>query len=382
MNDLDAWLTSACGLMAAVFGKVRDQDFLIQDNRERVFCTRDGACFPGDGPARPNHAAGIGYFGLEAAREELQRRQGLLGLREHIAAHYREQSERMNGDPMIRSLRREQGLPERVDLCSLLPNAAARAPYAVLTRQIATLNFESLWFLLTIRPSLWRNNPACRALLRDWLGEKTSLFADADMAGDILQYQEDAFSFTNSFKRSLLDLRVATWEQDTLEVCQHHLRNVCFDERTGIGDIRLKSGQGGRPNHATLGRMHNATMHCFLPDLPLRDISLFFRSIFRGRMKNKARSYYTLYLMFAVQHVILMENFSLSPACPGEKRFTESIVLPALEEIESEFGLQPLIVPVSPFRPEALEWYYHPLSPCLTAELRTQGMSIPGDLPA
>ncbi|WP_153307036.1 hypothetical protein [Desulfonatronum thioautotrophicum] len=382
MNDLDAWLTSACGLMAAVFGKVRDQDFLIQDNRARALCTRDGACFPGCEPARPNQPAGIGYFGLEAAREELQRRQGLVGLREKIAAHYREQSERMNADPVIRSLRREQGLPERVDLYSLLPNAAARAPYAVLTRQIATLNFETLWFLLTIRPSMWRNKPACRALLRDWLGDKTALFADADMAGDILQYQEDGFSFSNSFKRSLLDLRVATWSQDTLMVCQHHLRNVCFDERTSIGAIRLNSGHGGEPGRATLGRIHNATMHCFLPDLLLRDISLFFRSIFRGRMQNKARSNYKLYLMFAMQHVILMENFILSTACPGEKRFTESIVLPALEEIESEFGLQPLIVPVSPFRPEALEWYYHPLSPGLAAALKSQDIPTSGNLPA
>ena len=382
--------------MARVLGRPERQDLLISHGRDMVLDTAEGV-YPlsgkkGDKPDKP----GITYYGLEAARQELIKRQSCSRLRAKIRDCYLSESRQMNSSPLIRDLRKEQGLPEEVNLYSMLPNPGANAPFAVLTRQISALNFESLWFCLCTNQKIWRENQQAHQELRDWLGPYISLLGDRDIPSDILQYQEDGYSGRNLFKWSLLQPGIASLKENRAYIQSIHLNSRFFDQDRAMGKIRLNqvrnknpspsgaqtpvhktNAQTTGPEYVTLGDFHNRLFRFFFPGMALQDISLFFKSIFRERLKNNARSYYRLYLMFALQNIILMENFSLSGSCPGEKKFTEDIVLPALEEIESCFGLAPLIVPVSPFKPETIRWYYLPASPPLSQALKAQGIVFP-----
>lgn len=90
----------------------------------------------------------------------------------------------------------------------------------------------------------------------------------------------------------------------------------------------------------TLVDFHHGLLQQNLPDLDIFDISGWRH--FEGK---KASDYYKYFLSLFVCTGILFENFVTSPQ---EQVFFDSIVAPSIAEVESIFGVSPLIVKVVP----------------------------------
>ena len=94
--------------------------------------------------------------------------------------------------------------------------------------------------------------------------------------------------------------------------------------------------------------------HYKLPkDLIFYDISKWY-----DRNGGNASAYYTNFLMLFTVYGILFENFLLNGK---EEEFSETVVLPAIENIVNLTGVKPLIVPLSLIDTEDEEyWISHP----------------------
>lgn len=65
---------------------------------------------------------------------------------------------------------------------------------------------------------------------------------------------------------------------------------------------------------------------------------------------------------FCIVKGILFENFIIKEK-ENEKKFVESIIIPAFEEVSQYFNLKPLIVPLLPLKDEEKEyWIHYPIS--------------------
>ena len=74
--------------------------------------------------------------------------------------------------------------------------------------------------------------------------------------------------------------------------------------------------------------------------------------------KKKTKHWYLHYLALFICHGILFENFIMDN---GEKEFTEKKILPSFHALVKEFGVRPIIVPISPIESENdLYWWLYP----------------------
>jgi hypothetical protein len=85
--------------------------------------------------------------------------------------------------------------------------------------------------------------------------------------------------------------------------------------------------------------------------LERRDITDWYHTI------GRPADYYYPYLLHFVAHGVFFEKFETG-VDEREYRFTQSVVLPALQKVEEQFGLKPLLVRLYPENQSDEEDFY------------------------
>jgi len=151
----------------------------------------------------------------------------------------------------------------------------------------------------------------------------------------ILEYHDDKFvSSENRSKRSLGKMPIYQYTStDGRDMVQYE--TVCdFNTSTGkkFKDIVCINGEKFIPFHHRLFRTLtglNPKTYCF-------DASDWF-----ALAGKKAELYYEQLLTFFIRDGILFENFM---PLRSESAFTKTIVMPAFEKLEKQYGIKPLVV--------------------------------------
>ena len=193
--------------------------------------------------------------------------------------------------------------------------------YAVLARQIATPNFESIRFLKMAR--------------------------DAGLSPMLMEYVSDKFSGENVSKLSYGIMEVEESELlSQIVICK-----VASYLGKPLEKVKTLWGQSFVDfHHEMLGAVPD---FAGVPCLDLSD--------WCHRNGPAAKVYYQRYLSLFVSNAILFETF---PDDDEVGPFTRGIVIPAIERIMAENGgLKPLIVPLDPDGDEGgPHWYRYPVS--------------------
>ena len=167
----------------------------------------------------------------------------------------------------------------------------------------------------------------------------------------LFEYPDDKFTSKNNFKHSLCQIRVHSGinknGKDLIE--KINIIDLVKNDGKIIRDISTLWGEPLLDFHRKLFK------HYELPtDLIFHDISDWYH-----RNGNNAVNYYTNFLLLFVCNGILFENFLTSKDSEGI--FTETVVLPTINEIQRLTGIKPLIVPISLLDMEDQEyWISHP----------------------
>jgi hypothetical protein len=203
-----------------------------------------------------------------------------------------------------------------------LPDAFKHEPRAVLSRHIITPDIEFNRFLE--------------------LSNKVALEAE------VIEYIDDKFCSINSDKLGLAKMAF------------YHGRSRNGDAIISYRTVVDCASYDGKrfSEMKTLWDEDFVTFHHRLLALKTQTISYADYSSWFHFHGNCAAEYYTHLLALFICNGILFENY-LTVAQEGE--FTKNVVLPAIEELESLFGLKPLIIPVLP--PDEVDdksWWCYP----------------------
>ena len=204
-----------------------------------------------------------------------------------------------------------------------IPEVLKNKKCGVLSRQVATFNFESKRFI--------------------------SLSVENNLKPIFFEYHRDKFAPENEFKYSLGKINIHNGfgkkggkknEQKTI---------INFNDYNGkkIIDIHTKWGE-------PLINFHNKL---FSEYKSIFDVQFFEGSDWYKRNGLSPLEYYKKFILFFVLNGILFENFFPKGV---ESNFTKEIILPAIEYVFSTTGFKPLIVPIEPIDIEMDEyWYYY-----------------------
>ena len=207
-----------------------------------------------------------------------------------------------------------------------LPEPMKGKKSIVLFRHVATPNYEVIRFL-----------NAADAL--------------ADFQPLILEYTHDRFNNRNEWKFSLAKLR--------FHKGHNRLGESIFENRTIIDinasnnvPIREIRTEWGEPLHEFHHRLFGTLFPQFT-DAPY-DLSEWLHVY-----GPTAKEYYKAFLSLFLKDGILFENFLFDGK---EASFTDTVILPALEELRNESGYKPLIIPLEPTTIEGDQfWLSHPI---------------------
>jgi hypothetical protein len=143
----------------------------------------------------------------------------------------------------------------------------------------------------------------------------------------VTEYYDDIFTHINLDKRNLGRLQVNFEKKDikTVDVIDFH-----ENEKMKLGDVVLKSGE-------KLVDFHRNLLGILKYEVDFVENSAWFHR-FGG-----ASEYYYYYLLHFVAHGVLFETF-VDEGDSYEDEFTQTVILPAIEKIERNFGIKPLIV--------------------------------------
>lgn len=163
----------------------------------------------------------------------------------------------------------------------------------------------------------------------------------------VLEYHQDLFVHFNEEKKGLGRLRLRLEEGTPVMV---DIINFFDNEKKKLGEATLKDGE-------KLVEFH----HRLFPIAGYTDVVLFDNSQWFKNFKNASEYYYYLLLHF-VCHGVLFETFIIDPE-DSEGEFTRSVILPALQRIYENFGVQPLIIQQYPdiqTKEEDFYWWCYP----------------------
>ena len=200
------------------------------------------------------------------------------------------------------------------------------APKAVLSRYIATPNFELLYFLDSART--------------------------IDLEPLCFEYYDDKFVGKNDLKYYLCKLYFDMGEGKRGGRKTDCFKVVDFDKLEGkrFSDIRTLENK-------SLIDFHHDMLSKIDQNINFQTIDF---SDWFNKTRNESEYYYLYYLALFLCHGILFENFLVNKE---EKDFTENKVLPSFYKLEEMFGVRPLIVPLSYFADEAHQhWQHYPES--------------------
>ena len=159
------------------------------------------------------------------------------------------------------------------------------------------------------------------------------------------EFLDDIFITTNHDKASLAKMSFYHGLDDDGNMIKTVRKIINLDgseEKKKIREIKTLEGE-------YLVDLHHKLMLKNFPNAKIFDGSEWFKS--KGYCASK---YYKHVLAMAICHGVLFENFL---DYGYEAKLVSDILIPALEEIEREFGLKPLIVSVAPVH-KALEKYW------------------------
>lgn len=159
------------------------------------------------------------------------------------------------------------------------------------------------------------------------------------------EFLGDMFTHSNREKQGWGRLR-ATEEKRKLII---NLFSCQANDRKKISDVVTHTGE-------MLAGFHHRLLDIEGYRIEHRDLTDWYRAI--GRPSD----YYYPYLLHFVAHGVLFEYFQ-TDSDEAENRFTQTVVLPALQKVEERFGLKPLIVQLYPENQtdeEDFYWWCYP----------------------
>lgn len=162
-----------------------------------------------------------------------------------------------------------------------------------------------------------------------------------------LEFTGDIFTHLNEEKKGLgrMHVTLADGSPATFDIMDFHA-----NEKVRLSEAFLKSGENLVDFH------HRLLQVAGLP-VQLHDNTAWFRRI------GKPSAYYYYLLSHFVVHGVLFETFSTDCRDGKETGFTKEVVGPALDRIEAQFGLKPLIVRLYPeeqIDDEVFYWWSYP----------------------
>ncbi len=161
-----------------------------------------------------------------------------------------------------------------------------------------------------------------------------------------------------------LNDKFCTRNQDKLR-----LGKMIFSNKTGSGE-KQNNGEikvidlPGNENMAfnkikTLQGENFVGFHRRIFNMMYGKIDTFDVSMLKTNGEDAERVYEKVLACF-ICHGVLFENYIVKDS-HYEKKFTRNVVLRAIQQLESVFGVKPLIVPLLPIREEdSSEWMYYP----------------------
>jgi len=163
----------------------------------------------------------------------------------------------------------------------------------------------------------------------------------------ILEYHDDIFTHMNEEKKGLGRLRVVLKNgmRSTVDIMDFHA-----SEKQRLGDVAVKTGE-------KLVDFHHNLFSVSGYEVDFLENSMWFHGI------GRAADYYYYLLLHFVAHGALFETFSLDEREKGEAGFVENIVLPNIDRIKKEFGINPIIVrdyPENQTDEEDFYWWCYP----------------------
>ncbi len=177
-----------------------------------------------------------------------------------------------------------------------------------------------------------------------------------------LEYAKDKFVAKNEDKYALCKLHFFSESAANIKECPT-LKLIDFNRFEGkaFADIRTLSDE-------TLVDFHHGLLHEYLGEETTRGIAIEDFSDWFNRTRYATEHYYFYYLSLFVCHGVLFENLLMSD---DEREFTETKILPSFKRIEEEFGVKPLIHPITPTENEDdFRWWTYPGDVKLIAEKR------------
>jgi hypothetical protein len=211
----------------------------------------------------------------------------------------------------IRQRWKNTDLRKKVDsfLSGRIPEAFKDGPRSVLFRQIMSPDIEFSHFI--------------------------ELSAQANIEPLGFEYFDDKFCTSNTDKLGQAKMAFYNGKNKNGDVIVKHRTIVDCNNcnNTNYVDMRTLWGEG-------FIEFHHRILALKATNFKYVDYSAWFHS--HGK---HASEYYRYFLSLFLCHGILFENFVTDQS---EAKFADSVVLPAVSELEREFGLKPLIVPLAP----------------------------------
>ena len=208
---------------------------------------------------------------------------------------------------------------------SALPSVFSN-PCAVLSRNIATPDIECVRFV--------------------------KLSQDIGLDPIVCEGANDKFSSASSDKVGLVKLSFFDGYDKNNDLCYHYRKIIDIPANDGkkFCDITTLWGEN-------LVDFHHRILKSYIPqNVVLFDDFEWFRE--KG-MKTNINEYYRNFLCFFVCHGVLFENFVTDDS---EQEFFETIVKPAFDFVEHEFGVKPLITELAPHNEASNEyWWCYPI---------------------
>ncbi len=164
----------------------------------------------------------------------------------------------------------------------------------------------------------------------------------------VIEYFDDIFTHLNEEKKGLGRLRVILNNEEKAVV---DIMNFHENEKKKLGECVIKSGK-------RLVEFHKNLFDISGYQVDFVENSKWFHNI------GRASDYYYYFLLHFIAHGILFETF-FDEGGSVEDAFTKEVISPALEKIEAEFGVKPLIVrsyPKHQDNEEGFYWWSYPPS--------------------
>ena len=158
----------------------------------------------------------------------------------------------------------------------------------------------------------------------------------------VLEYLGDMFITINEEKKGLGRLRL-TLPDGSRQVID--IMDFPPNQRKRMDEVMLKTGE-------SLADLHHRLLSISGYQTGLRDQTGWAHAI------GRPADYYDKYLAHFIAHGVLFESYLTDDPDEREVAFTREVVAPAMDRLEKEFGLRPLIVRLFPEQQDEDEDFY------------------------